>query len=251
MTAAAAAFPLPMTVSASSTARSRSVDESSPRTASPHATSRRQPTPRPGSQAESLEDDRLVAAALAGSSDAFRILVERYQRPVLSLIGRMVRDPVLAEDLAQEAFVNAYRRLDSYAPGRKFSSWLFKIAHNRTIDHLRLRRPREQSLESDRDDVPTIDPAAPEDQASPHRRAEVSELRMTLAQAFERLGPTAREILSLRFEQGLAYHEIAEVTGVALNTVKVRLHRARKALARELEALGVEAPAAFAPEARS
>ncbi|MEM9554334.1 MAG: sigma-70 family RNA polymerase sigma factor [Acidobacteriota bacterium] len=212
---------------------------------------RRDAVPAPGSDAERALDDRLVAATLAGSPDAFRALVERYQRPVLSLIGRMVQDPTLAEDLAQDAFVNAYRRLDTYVPGRKFSSWLFKIAHNRTIDHLRLKRFDAESLEGDSDDGPRHDPAAPEASVSPHRHAEASELRAAVAAAFERLSPMAREVLSLRFEQGLAYQEIADVTGVTLNTVKVRLHRARKALARELEALGVEAPAAFAPQPES
>ena len=82
-------------------------------------------------------DAELAASALRGSQDAFRELVKRFERPVYTLVLRMVQDPGTAEDLAQEVFVKAFRRLSTYDPQWKFSSWLFKIAHNTTIDHLR------------------------------------------------------------------------------------------------------------------
>ena len=102
---------------------------------------------RPPPDERAAEDAGLVAEALAGSSEAYRVLVERYQRPVLGLVARMVRDPGLAEDLAQEAFVRAFRNLHRFDPGRSFRSWLFKIAHNRTIDHLRIKSPPTVALE--------------------------------------------------------------------------------------------------------
>ena len=178
------------------------------------------------------DDGELVARALAGSEDAFRRLVERYQRPVLSVIARMVGDPALAEDLAQEVFVKAYRKLRTFDRRRKLSSWLFKIAHNTTLDHLRRFRPETVTLEAtttggeDSWEVLRADEAQ-----GPERRAESSELMTRLESALGRLIPSYREILLLRFRQGLAYHEIAEVTGMAMGTVKVQLHRARKRLA--------------------
>ncbi len=95
-----------------------------------------------------LEDAQLVCRALTGSEDAYREIVLRYQRPIYSLILRMIRDNAQAEDLAQDVFVKAFAALKSFDPGRKFSSWLFKIAHNAAIDHLRRRGLETVPLES-------------------------------------------------------------------------------------------------------
>ncbi|MDA8021162.1 MAG: sigma-70 family RNA polymerase sigma factor [Thermoanaerobaculia bacterium] len=194
-----------------------------------------------------LDDEELVARTLAGRADAFSYLVERYQRPVLSLIYRMVHDPVLAEDLAQEAFVRAYQRLDRYQPGRKFSSWLFKVAHNRTIDHLRRKKPVEVDLEAQADGGESKWEVleADEDASSPERHFEMGETARTIGRALADLRDNYREVLVLRFEHELSYQEIADVTGASLSSVKVLLHRARKALARELGKRGVEPPEAF------
>jgi RNA polymerase sigma-70 factor (ECF subfamily) len=182
-------------------------------------------------------DAELVARTLAGSQDAFRRLVERYQRPVLSVIARMVGDPALAEDLAQEVFVKAYRKLRTFDRQRKLSSWLFKIAHNATLDHLRRFAPETVSLEATAaDGESSWEFLAADEVDGPERRAESSELMARLEAALGRLSPGYREILLLRFGQGLAYHEIAEVTGMAMGTVKVQLHRARKRLAAEMAA---------------
>ena len=97
-------------------------------------------------------DAELVTSTLRGSQESFRELVGRYERPVYSLVVRMVQDPATAEDLAQEVFVKAFRRLGTYDPQWKFSSWLFKIAHNTTIDHLRRHAPETVPLEGDRKD---------------------------------------------------------------------------------------------------
>src|SRR5436309_12148759 len=96
-------------------------------------------------------DAELVAAALMGSQEAFRELVTRFERPIYSLVLRMVQDSGVAEDLAQEVFVKAFRRLATYDPRWKFSSWLFKIAHNTTIDHLRRGAPETVPLEAEAD----------------------------------------------------------------------------------------------------
>lgn len=198
------------------------------------------------SRAPSQTDAQLVTAALQGSPEAHRLLVERYQGPVLALIDRMVRDRALAEDLAQEAFVRAFGHLPSYDLERPFKSWLFKIAHNRAIDHLRLRRPQWVALEASSSDGEESWEVleAPREQ-SPDRQAESAELGRVIEESIGALRENYRQVLLLRFQGGLAYHEIADTLGITMASVKVQLHRARKALAAELARRGLEAPEAF------
>ena len=104
------------------------------------------PHPRPGPSAlpapdyAKVEDRELASLAAQGREAAFRELLSRYERPVFSLVYRMVRDRTLAEDLAQETFIRAFNAIASYDPAYRFSNWIFKIANNLTIDHLRRRR---------------------------------------------------------------------------------------------------------------
>jgi len=185
------------------------------------------------SQASSGEDDSdLVAGALEGSERAYHQLVLRYQRPIFSLIVRMVRDAQLAEDLSQEVFVKAFRALSGYDHQRKFSSWLFKIAHNATIDHLRKGRiqtvPLEDPSSDSADWLESLEDSAA---ADPLQVQERSEVAATLEAAIAQLRPVYREVMLLRHREELSYQEIAEVTGLSLAAVKTNLHRARKELA--------------------
>ncbi|MEA2558699.1 MAG: polymerase sigma-70 factor, subfamily [Acidobacteriota bacterium] len=186
-------------------------------------------------------DAQLVARALAGSQDAFRELVLRFERPVYSLIVRMVQDQATAEDLAQEAFVKAYRSLHTYDASRKLSSWLFKIAHNTTIDHLRRHVPDTVSLEAPQDEegrgglAAILSDASVEDPAA---AAERRDMARSLERAISRLRPEYREAVVLFYLEGATYQEICDVTSLPLGTVKTNLHRARKELAAEMSALG-------------
>jgi RNA polymerase sigma-70 factor, ECF subfamily len=186
-------------------------------------------------------DAQLVAHALAGSQEAFRELVLRFERPVYSLIARMVQDPATAEDLAQEAFVKAYRSLHTYDASRKLSSWLFKIAHNTTIDHLRRHVPDTVSLEAPQDDEGRGGLAAvlsDDSVENPAAAAERRDMARSLERAISRLRPEYREAVVLFYLEGATYQEICDVTGLPLGTVKTNLHRARKELAAEMSALG-------------
>jgi len=187
-----------------------------------------------------LTDAELVAGALGGSEDAYRELVRRFERPIYSLIARMVGDAATAEDLAQEVFVKAFRRLDSYDPERKLSSWLFKIAHNTTIDHLRRGVPETVPLEGDRDDGGADLAAVLFDETSenPAAAAERRDLGRALERAIAGLRPEYRELVVMFYAEGASYQEIVEVTGLPMGTVKTNLHRARKALAEEMTAMG-------------
>jgi len=189
-----------------------------------------------------LTDAELAVQAAAGSADAFHEIVRRFERPVLSLIVRMVRDPTVAEDLAQETFVKAYRHLDRYDPRRKLASWLFKIAHNTTFDHLRRKHPETVPLEAEDGDEETWEVLAAPEITEPDRLVESAEAMAALEEALGTLAPRYREILLLRFREGLSYQEVADVIGVPMGTMKIQLHRARKALAAELLKRGFEVP---------
>lgn len=185
-------------------------------------------------------DEQLVAEALSGSQSAYTRLVERFERPVYNLVARMVRDRTLAEDLAQEAFVKAFSRLDTYRSGQgKFSNWLFKIAHNTSIDHLRKSQLDTVPLDRTDDEGPDYHAVlADRDAATPLDRTVAGDLGAALDAAIDRLRPEYREAIVLRHQEGLAYDEIAEVTGLPLGTVKTYIHRARKELAEILEGAG-------------
>jgi RNA polymerase sigma-70 factor (ECF subfamily) len=189
-------------------------------------------------------DSDLVAATLTGSQDAFADLVRRYERPILGLILRMVRNRSLAEELSQEVFVKAYTRLSSYDHQRKFSSWLFKVAHNTAIDHLRRRRldtvPLETSPLDPRggDEAQLGDLLAGPETEGPEEQAVRAELAAAVETALAAIRPEHREVLLLRFRHGLSYDELVEVTGLPLGTVKTHLFRARRRLAALLEEAG-------------
>ena len=186
-------------------------------------------------------DAELVASARAGSQDAFRDLVVRFERPVYSLIVRMVQDPATAEDLAQEAFVKAYRSLHLYDASRKLASWLFKIAHNTTIDFLRKNALDTVSLEAPDDDGGRGGLGAVLSDSSvenPAAAAERRDMARSLERAIARLRPEYREAVVMFYLEGASYQEICEISGLPLGTVKTNLHRARKELAQEMTALG-------------
>ncbi len=178
-----------------------------------------------------IPDLDLVRGALAGDEQACRCLVLTYQRPIYSLLLRMVRDPALAEDLAQETFLKAFRKLRTFDPERKLSSWLFKIAHNTALDHLRRGAPETVSLEPVDDEAADHRPAWEDQEAAP---PDELVLRKDLAAAIEaaigELPPRYREIISMRYQEDLAYQDIAEILALPMGTVKTHIHRARQQL---------------------
>ena len=182
-----------------------------------------------------LADQEVVLRARNGSERAYRELVRRYERPLFSLIYRMVRDRELAEDLSQETFVKALNALDSYRPEFKFSSWIFKIANNAAIDHLRKRELDTLSLEGS---PHAATPDAIEATAlqigdrgeTPLDIVEAKELGGEIEAAIARLRPEYRSCILLRHVEGRAYEEIAEILNLPLGTVKTYIHRARNEL---------------------
>lgn len=190
--------------------------------------------------AADLPDQEIVVHAIRGHEWAYREVVRRYERPVFSLIYRMVRDHELAEDLAQETFVKVFNALASYKPKYKFSSWIFKIANNATIDHLRRKHPDTLSLEG----APHA--STPEQQEatalqlssrgeSPLDEVEARELGSQIEDAVAQLRPEYRSCILLRHVEDKSYEEIAEILELPLGTVKTYIHRARNELRAILE----------------
>ena len=183
----------------------------------------------------SLSDPAVVEQARKGSEAAYRELLTRYERPVFSLIFRMVRDREMAEDLAQETFIKVLNNLDRYSPEFKFSSWLFKIANNLTIDHLRRRRVDTISIEGAPDAV-TAESAKATSIAvvsgdeSPLEELESRELGTAIERAIGKLRPEYRACIMLRHVEDKSYEEIAEIVKLPLGTVKTYIHRARHEL---------------------
>ena len=190
-------------------------------------------------------DHELVAFARSGSEKAYRELLGRYQRPVFSLVYRMVRDRELAEDLAQETFVKVFNHLDSYNPKYKFSSWIFKIANNLAIDHLRKKALPTVSLDGSRHATTSEEAEssrisiASEDE-NPEELLEAKELGEEIETAISQLRVEYRTAVLLRHVEGRPYEEIAEIMDVPLGTVKTYIHRARIELRELLAHLRVE-----------
>ncbi len=179
-----------------------------------------------------LSDREVVALAKAGKEAAYRELLHRYERPVFSLIYRMVRDRALAEDLAQETFVKVLNALETYRPEFKFSSWIFKIANNAAIDQLRKREVDTLSLDGSpgartAEEVEATALQAADRGESPLAELEARELGGEIEQAIGKLRPEYRTAILLRHVEGRAYEEIAEVMDLPLGTVKTYIHRAR------------------------
>jgi RNA polymerase sigma-70 factor (ECF subfamily) len=172
-----------------------------------------------------------VVQARAGAQPAFREIVRRYERPVRSLIGRMVGDPSLAEDLAQDTFLKAFRSLSTFDVNRKFSSWLFRIANNTAIDAIRRRPHGAVAL-----DGPEVLPE-PSRQPLPDPVEEAA-LGRALDAALGRLRPDYRMAVLLRYQEGLSYAEIGESLSIPEGTAKTFVHRGRKLLADMLDRAG-------------
>lgn len=185
-------------------------------------------------------DHELVGFARAGSEQAYRELLGRYQRPVFSLIYRMVRDRELAEDLAQETFVKVFNHIDKYNPKFKFSSWIFKIANNVAIDHLRKRQLDTVSIDGSPHAASSAEASAsafelPSRQESALDELEARELGSAIERAIAALRPEYRACIMLRHVEGRSYEEIAATLDLPLGTVKTYIHRARNELRTALQ----------------
>jgi RNA polymerase sigma-70 factor (ECF subfamily) len=182
-----------------------------------------------------LEDGEVVRRVLAGDEDLCEVLVRRYQVRLVSHVTRMVGNRDDAMDLSQEIFLRVFQALDRFNPAYKFSTWLFRIAGNAAIDHLRKRRLRTVSLEPA--DPESGLPSPPEQRSpglDPYGELRNVERGDAIARAIQELPLDFRELIALRHFAGLSYDEIATVKNMPLGTVKNKLFRARAVLKERL-----------------
>ena len=192
----------------------------------------------PLKNASAVADCELVTRAIAGREDGFEELVRRYQRPIAAYVYRMVGNYDAALDLTQEVFIKVYGSLARYRSEYKFSTWIYKIAHNAAVDHLRRYSTREQSLVNQADGDQYELPIESK-RLSPEQESEKAERRAEIETVVRQLPTAYRELIVLRHSHDLSYDEIAEVTGLPLGTVKNRLFRAREVMRHQFVQRGI------------
>ena len=187
-------------------------------------------------------DFQLVQRTVAGDKKAFELLVMKYQRRIERLIGRMVRDVDLVEDIAQETFIRAYRALHQFRGEAQFYTWLYRIAVNTAkkalVDMKRDPTVPEAALRSIEDDDETYRPGnEPTTDETPDTVLAAKEIAAAVNAAMEALPAELRQAVTLREIEGLSYEEIAEVMNCPIGTVRSRIFRAREAISARVKPL--------------
>jgi RNA polymerase sigma-70 factor (ECF subfamily) len=181
-----------------------------------------------------LSDETLVDEALAGDRDAFGALVKRHQRGLVNYIFRLVGSRDVATDLAQEVFLKVFVGLQSFDPRYRFTTWLYRIASNGAIDHLRRKQPKTLSLSQPPAEEGAPAPTLAGTDPTPDDVLRLRELESRLDRAIGELPPAYRQLILLRHRQHCRYDEIARITHLPLGTVKNRIFRAREILRGQL-----------------
>ena len=183
-------------------------------------------------------DQALVARVLlTGDRRAFEHLLRRHQGMVRAQLRRLLRDdPARADDLAQETFLLAWRKLHQFRGEPRFSTWLYKIAANASIDHLRKRRIQALSLDRPLETKDgTVEFEVPDYSYHPGRDLERKEHRFSIDEAIDSLPPKYREVIIYRHKDDKSYEEIADLLDIPVGTVKARIFRARELLKKKLK----------------
>lgn len=170
-----------------------------------------------------MDEPELIAQSLNENHHAYGELVDRYKKAIYHHSFAIVRDEDAAEDVAQDTFITAYYRLQSYNPQYRLSTWLFKIATNKAIDWLKKSR---REIRADDDMIASL--------VSPYSRPDEDAERRELHDAVGKLAPRYRAVISLYYWQGHSYQEIAEVLAAPTGSVKVWMKRAKEELRKEL-----------------
>jgi len=178
-----------------------------------------------------VTEQELVTRAKAGDDEAFAQLMRDNEKRIYNLTLRMTGNPEDAMDLAQEAFLNAWRGLKFFQGDSAFSTWVYRLASNACIDHLRRKKRRQDiSAPMPTDEEDDSQPDIPDDRFRPDRELERRELRRAVIRGLEQLSDEHRQVLVMRELNGLSYQEIADVLDLEAGTVKSRIARARNSL---------------------
>ena len=185
-----------------------------------------------------LLDAELVKRVQAGDKAAFDILVQKYQHKVVNLINRFVSDQTECYDIAQDAFIKAYRAIGNFRGDSQFYTWLYRIAANTAKNHLASRARKSPSYSIDVDDAEHYEgESGLKEYTTPENLLLTDEIEKTVYQAIENLPEDLKSAITLREIEGLSYEEIAEVMDCPIGTVRSRIFRARDAIDKELRPL--------------
>jgi RNA polymerase sigma factor (sigma-70 family) len=181
------------------------------------------------------DDSIVIEAALAGSQKAYTQLMDRHRPAIFHIINKIVRDDEVANDLVQETFLKAFSALASYRAEFRFSTWLYKIAANCSIDHLRKKRLQALSLDRPIETKDgTVELEIADYSYHPERDLERKEQSFSIDEAINSLPPGYREVIIYRHKEDKSYEEIADLLDVPVGTVKARIFRARELLKKKL-----------------
>lgn len=183
-------------------------------------------------------DEQLVARVQQGDKRAFDLLVLKYQHKIIAIISRFVRDSAEVHDVAQEAFIKAYRALGNFRGDSAFYTWIYRIAVNTAKNHLVSRGRRPPATDVDIDDAEFLSGAdGLRDITSPEHELMKDQLEQVVYKAIQSLPEDLRTALTLREMEGMSYEEIAEVMDCPVGTVRSRIFRAREAVDRHISPL--------------
>jgi RNA polymerase sigma-70 factor (ECF subfamily) len=184
-------------------------------------------------------DKRLVERVQHGDKKAFELLFSKYQRKLMRLVSRLVRDQAEAEDVVQEAFIKAYRALPQFRGDSAFYTWLYRIGINTAKNYLVTQgRRAPTSTDADVEEAETFDDGERlRDVNTPESMLATKQIAQTVNLAMEALPEELRMAISLREIEGLSYDEIADVMECPIGTVRSRIFRAREAIAEKLRPL--------------
>ena len=180
------------------------------------------------------DDTQLVARSLKQDHEAFGQLIDRHASAIVNLAYRMVGNQAEAEDLAQEAFLAAFKALPTFRADAKFSTWLYRIATNKCKDWLRVKRPGQGQYDVDADEQLDLHVA---EERTPEELLSQQQVGQELERALQRLPALYREAFVLKHIEGLSYEEMEAILGVSGDTLKMRVYKGRVQLSRELAAL--------------
>ena len=183
-------------------------------------------------------ESELVKQALDGDQKAYRILFENHKQAIYHIIVKIVRNNEEAQDLVQETFIKAFSSLKSYNPTYRFTTWLYKIAANSSIDHIRKRKLQTFSLDQPVDTKDgQLSVEVPDMSYHPERDLSAKSQNLSISEAIESLPEKYRQVIVKRHQEDKSYEEIAEYLGVPVGTVKARIFRARELLKKKLKSL--------------
>lgn len=184
-------------------------------------------------------DQLLVERVQKGDKRAFDLLVLKYQHKVISLVRRFVKDHAESEDVAQDAFIRAYRALANFRGDSAFYTWLYRIAVNTAKNHLAAKGRRPPATDLDAGDAELLwQSDGLTEKATPENELLRDEMQQTLFLALENLSDELKMAITLREMEGMSYDEIAEIMDCPIGTVRSRIFRAREAIGQQLQELG-------------